>query len=94
MAERAIPQRGRGSCRGIRPLVDCQPLLRFDQDVIGFIRTTIAKEEDNNLRQLRLALCAAVNTTVSNGMDFWASTCLNACDTLLGDQRSQLNTTF
>ena len=28
----------------------------------------IAKEEDNNLRQLRLALCAAVSTTVSNGM--------------------------
>ena len=28
----------------------------------------IAKEEDHNLRQLRLALCAAVSTTVSNGM--------------------------
>jgi len=28
----------------------------------------IAKEEDDNVRQLRLALCAAVSTTVSNGM--------------------------
>ena len=29
----------------------------------------IAKEEDDNVRQLRLALCAAVSTTVSNGMN-------------------------
>ena len=29
----------------------------------------IAKEEDGNVRQLRLALCAAVSTTVSNGMN-------------------------
>ena len=28
----------------------------------------IAKEQDDNVRQLRLALCAAVSTTVSNGM--------------------------
>ena len=28
----------------------------------------IAKEQDDNVRQMRLALCAAVSTTVSNGM--------------------------
>jgi arginyl-tRNA synthetase len=28
----------------------------------------IAKEQGDNVRQLRLALCAAVSTTVSNGM--------------------------
>ena len=31
----------------------------------------IAKEQDDNVRQLRLALCAAVSTTVSNGMSLF-----------------------